>query len=253
MPRLLFLFSALFLEPRTHLHFTDAVPAAADRRLMKLSEILYKEVSPIWESYLTHPFIQELRDGTLPVEKFRFYMIQDYRYLYDYCKVFALGIVKAGDPDLMRFFSDFVHFTLNGEMTIHRAYLKRLGASREEILSTPMSLANVSYTHYMLEKAYTGGVLEIMVSILACAWSYELIGQDLVKNNPQTLQDPFFGEWVQGYSSDKYAQETRQLIDMTDRLGEGITPARLEDLKEIFVNCSRYEYAFWDMAYGMEK
>ena len=110
---------------------------------MRLSEILYKEVSPIWSSYLTHPFIRELKDGTLPVEKFRFYMIQDYRYLYDYCKVFALGIVKASDPDLMRFFSDFVYFTLNGEMTIHRAYLKRLGASRKEILSTPMSLANV--------------------------------------------------------------------------------------------------------------
>ena len=57
---------------------------------MKYSEQLYRQVCSIWQSYETHPFLLGLFDGTLPIEKFRFYMIQDYLYLLDYSKVFAL-------------------------------------------------------------------------------------------------------------------------------------------------------------------
>ena len=76
---------------------------------LKLSDRLYLAAKPIWDGYHNHPFILELGSGTLPVSKFRYYMLQDYVYLYDYAKVFALGVVKASDHELMRFFADFVH------------------------------------------------------------------------------------------------------------------------------------------------
>jgi len=41
--------------------------------------------------------------------------------------VFALGVVKARDPELMRTFAKNVDAVLGGEMNIHRAYMKRLG------------------------------------------------------------------------------------------------------------------------------
>mgnify|MGYP001147141396 FL=1 len=36
-----------------------------------------------------------------------------------------------------------------------------------------------------------------------------------------------------------------------DRLSAGASEAELRYLEEIFVNCSRYELAFWDMAWEM--
>ena len=33
---------------------------------------------------------------------------------------------------------------------------------------------------------------------------------------------------------------------------ENITEEKEAYLKEVFVNCSRFEYAFWDMSYKME-
>ena len=42
---------------------------------MKLTERLYKSVEDIWMGYLDQPFVKELAEGTLDVEKFRFYMI----------------------------------------------------------------------------------------------------------------------------------------------------------------------------------
>ena len=59
---------------------------------MTTTERLLRAAEPIWAGYHTHPFVRGIRDGTLDREKFRFYMIQDYRYLVEYSKVFAVGI-----------------------------------------------------------------------------------------------------------------------------------------------------------------
>ena len=44
----------------------------------KLSQRLHACVQDIWPRYLTHPFVTQMADGTLPTEKFRYYMLQDY-------------------------------------------------------------------------------------------------------------------------------------------------------------------------------
>ncbi len=218
---------------------------------MKLTEILNDDVKEIWDGYLTHPFVKGIGDGTLPIEKFRFYMIQDYLYLYDYCKVFALGIVKARDPELMRFFADFVHSTLNGEMTIHRSYLTRLGYDIAEIEQETPSIKNLSYTHYMLAVGQNEGLLELLVSILSCAVSYEHIGKHLA-SLPGAADHPFYGEWIRGYASEDYAAGNVRLCEMVDRLGEDIGQKQVDRLKEIYRTCSIYEKLFWDMAYDMD-
>ena len=69
---------------------------------MKVSQRLYEKALPIWESYFTHPFIQGMADGTLAKDKFQFYMIQDHKYLMEYAKVFALGVIKSRDEKDMR-------------------------------------------------------------------------------------------------------------------------------------------------------
>ena len=44
---------------------------------VKLSERIYERAKALWPRYLTHPFVTEMADGTLPKEKFRYYMVQD--------------------------------------------------------------------------------------------------------------------------------------------------------------------------------
>lgn len=218
---------------------------------MKLTDELYENVREIWEGYHNHPFLVEMKEGTLPVEKFRYYMIQDYRYLYEYAKVFALGVVKSQDYEMMRMFSGMVESTLNGEMDIHKKYMERLGITEEEVRNTPAAENNVLYTDYMLSEAYRGGVLEILVAILSCAWSYEEIGREVAKV-PGMLEHEFFGEWVRGYASDAYKEMTEELLDLVNKEGEGISDEKKRELIEIFTKCSRYEGLFWDLAYEMK-
>ena len=217
-----------------------------------VSERLRQAAAPIWEKCLHHPFVTAIGDGTLPVEKFQYFMLQDYLYLFDYAKVFALGVVKAQDRALMQTFSQNVNAILNGEMNIHRAYMQRLGITEEQVSAVQPSLNNLSYTHYMMAVADMGGPMEIVASILACSWSYAEIGQALAQI-PGAAAHPFYGEWIQGYASEDYTATNQALIELMDELAVGVTEEQMAHLTDIFVNCSRYELGFWDMAWELRQ
>lgn len=217
----------------------------------------------IWENCHRHPFVQGIADGSLDHEKFCFYMLQDYVYLFDYARVFAIGVAKAKDPDVMRIFANYVRQIMSGEMDIHRGYMKRLGISLEDAERTVPSLDNLSYTSYMIRIAYDDGAAEVAAAILSCALSYEAIAERMVAEHPGTparsgmearpgaADHPFYGEWVQGYASPGYHAANLELIDLTERLAESLSEPQLQHLVDVFVNCSRYELLFWDMAWEM--
>lgn len=218
---------------------------------MTVTQRLYEAARPIWEACHAHPFVTGIGDGTLEVEKFRYFLLQDYLYLFDYARVFAWGVAKARSPELMRFFSANVDAILGGEMKIHRAYMARLGIAEEQVFAVRPALPNLSYTNYMLSAAAAGGPAEIVAAILACSWSYAEIGTRLAAR-PGALEHPFYGEWVQGYSSEEYQETNRALVERMDALAAGCSEEEYRRLEEIFVACSRYELGFWEMAWKLE-
>lgn len=219
--------------------------------MTSVSTRLHDAAAPVWEACLRHPFVTGIGDGTLDMEKFRYFMLQDYLYLFDYARVFALGVVKARDPELMRVFAANVDAILGGEMKIHRAYMKRLDITEEQVFSVKPALANLSYTNYMLSVAHAGTPMEIVASILACSWSYAEIGQALAAI-PGAAEHPFYGEWIRGYASEEYAATNQVLIELMDSLAADAGEEQLAYLTDVFVNCSRYELGFWDMAWEVQ-
>jgi thiaminase/transcriptional activator TenA len=194
-----------------------------------------------------------IQNGTLDRDKFRYYIIQDFLYLEEYAKVFALGIAKAKSPETIQLFSKYVTLLTEGETDIHRGYMGKFAVSREELEATPRALDNLSYTSYMLRVAYEEGEAEILAAILSCAYSYEVIAKTMLERNPVAADHPFYGEWVRGYADPHYSEANILLLEMTDRLTQHYTEAQIRHLEEIFVACSRYELAFWELAWNMSK
>ena len=189
-----------------------------------------------------------IQNGTLDKDKFRYYIIQDYLYLEDYAKTFAVGVAKAKNLKMANLFAKYIS-VMNGELDVHNGYLARLGVTQEEIDSTPRSLDNLSYTSYMLRVAYEEGEAEILAAILSCAYSYEIIAKNIVKNNPSSINDEFYGDWIKGYASEGYAEENVILLEELNCLTENYTEEQIQHLVDIFVACSRYELAFWEMSW----
>lgn len=219
--------------------------------IVKVSDRMYSFVKDIWDSYNEHPFVKGIAEGSLHIDKFRFYMVQDYLYLMQYSKVFGLGVVKAETEEDMRVFAGLVHSTLNCETATHRAYLKRLGITENDMKIAKPSLITESYTNYMMAVAFREGIAEVATTVLACAWSYKMIG-DFMETVEGSKEHEFYGEWVKSYTSKQYRDDNDVIIELVDRLAENYTEAQIQNLEKIILDCSRYEYMFWDMAWSKE-
>lgn len=217
---------------------------------MKLTEKLLAATKAIWQDYNLHPFVLGIQNGTLPRQKFRYYIIQDYLYLEEYAKVFAIGVAKAKSPQTAALFAQYMA-QMHAELNIHNGYMGLLGITEAEIVATPRALDNLSYTSYMLRIAYELGEVEILTAVLSCAYSYEVIAKKIVQNNPAATDNAFYGEWIKGYAADEYTAENVILLNTLDELTAGYSEAQTQKLIEIFTVCSKYELNFWQMAWQM--
>jgi thiaminase/transcriptional activator TenA len=63
----------------------------------------------------------------------------------------------------------------------------------------------------------------------------------------------FYGEWIKGYASEEYSKENVVLFEMLEKLAEHYTDQQKQHIVDIYVACSRYELAFWNLAWNMSK
>ena len=59
--------------------------------MMRFSHQLHHQADKIWRAVYAHPFLHELRAGTLPMDRFTYFILQDYLYLLDFAQVLCLG------------------------------------------------------------------------------------------------------------------------------------------------------------------
>lgn len=218
---------------------------------MQFSQRLLSKAKPIWEAYLEHPFLKELSQGTLEEDKFCFYVKQDYVYLIDYIKIFALGMVKSDTLKDMQAFSRCANAIVNIEMDAHIEFAKKFGITKEELEDTKPNANNLSYTKFMLQVSTQGSLAELVAVLLPCMWSYAFIGNTLAKDK-KALEHPLYREWILTYADIEYNKENDWCIKLMDRLAEGLPERQLQKLEELFILSSKYEYMFWDGCYKKE-
>ena len=219
---------------------------------MGFSEDLIHTAAPITEKVMRHPFITGIGDGSLAMEKFRYYMRQDYLYLVDYCRAISLAVAKAGSVEDMGWFASLIHATLNTEMSLHVSFCGDFGITEEELGNTEPSPTTLAYTRHLIETAYSGGVGEIASSLLPCMGGYSEIGQMLHARGLPTGQ-PLYARWIKTYSTPEFAEISVRLRSFIDRTAVSAGKDETKKMEEAFVVSSRYEYKFWDAAFRMEQ
>lgn len=211
-----------------------------------------ERAASLWEAIFRHPFVTGIGDGSLPVEKFRFYMGQDYVFLVEYCRVLALAATKAPDLQTMGKFAELLHATLNTEMALHRSYAAQFGIPAEELERIGPAPTAHAYTRHLLTVASTGTMADLAAALLPCQWGYCEIGQRLARGGKPDRQ-PLYGQWIDTYASAEFAALAEWLRGLFDRLADGLPPADLDRLETLYRTSIQYEYLFWDMAYRQER
>jgi thiaminase/transcriptional activator TenA len=219
---------------------------------MTFSEQLRQLAAPIWAAQLKHPFVVALGNGTLPEKKFKYYILQDARYLEELARIFALGSAKATDADTALRFAKLVEETIVVERGLHEMYGKQWDLSPSSMRATPLSPTNYAYCRHMRSVAQTGTLGEITVVALPCAWVYCEVGQHLLRKGKPKSSHPYH-EWLQLYGSPEFAEVARWMRRVIDRCAKTAGIAEKARMTEAFLISSKYEWMFWDMAWQEEQ
>lgn len=215
---------------------------------MDIFDRLKQAAAPQWDSYVNHAFVRQLGDGSLPAEAFRTYLLQDYLFLIQFSRAWALAAYKSRTMDDIRTAQEGLSGILK-ETELHVRICERWGLSPADIARVEEHQATVAYTRFVLDCGAAGDLLDLHVSLSPCVIGYAEIGRMLAPEGVEALpaEHPY-REWIGEYAGAEFqrlAVLARKNLD--DLASRSMTERRFEELVDIFAKASRLEADFWQM------
>jgi len=201
-----------------------------------------------WRRYVDHPFVRRLADASLPAAAFRYYLGQDYLFLTQFARAYALAAYKSDTLADMRQAAAAMTAILDVEMGLHVRYCADWGLDEAAMAALPEDPACLAYTRYVLERGAAGDALDLHVALAPCILGYAEIGRVLAAD-PATRRDGNpYAAWIEMYAGDDYQAVARAEAAHLDQLyAARAGPGREAALNHIFATASRLEIDFWQM------
>ncbi len=202
----------------------------------------------VWTDYVCHPFTSGLADGSLPAASFRHYLAQDYLFLTQVARAYALMILKAESVAEMRAAAGDVDALLNRELDLHIRLSAGWGVDEAALAATEEARATLAYTRFVLDVGHSGDLLDLQTVLSPCVIGYVEIAARLAARPGATEPANPYGAWISDFSAPAYvavADQTRARLAAT--AARRLTPARLPRLQALFNQAVRLETDFWQM------
>lgn len=200
-----------------------------------------------WASYVDHSFVRQMGQGSLPETAFRTYLVQDYLFLIQFARAWALAAYKSRRPSDIRAAQAGLAAILD-ETDLHVRLCARWGLSKADIEAAPEHQATVAYTRFVLDCGAAGDLLDLHVALSPCVIGYAEIGRALSPDGVAALGDHPYREWIGEYAGEGYqgvAAAARLHLD--ELAARSMTEQRFTELVAIFAQASRLEAVFWQM------
>lgn len=215
------------------------------------SRHLRRAAEKVWAAIFVHPFLSELGAGTLPLDRFRYFILQDYLYLLDFAQVLCLGAAKSPDLKTLEIFTRHALIAVEVERKFHASYGRSLGLSRKDLDRTPKGPVTEAYTRHLQAVARGGTLGETVAAVLPCYWIYGEVGKRFYRDRPK--RPKVYREWIEIYASEEYWKPVGEQIRLMDDLGAAAKAGERRLMRAHFLLSSRYEFLFWDQAYRLEE
>ena len=217
----------------------------------RFSDHLRRAADPIWSAQHAHPFIRAIGDGTLEEDRFAYWIRQDYRFLIEYCRLFALAAARAPDLSTLTRFAELLRATAVTEMSLHRRLAAEVGIADSELEAEPMAPTTQAYTDFLVRTAATADFSQLCAALLPCMWGFSEIGLELARRGRPA--DARLAAWIDSYADPEFAALAVWCRDLVDGHAAAASPANQAAMEAAFLTSSRYELAFWEMAWTLER
>jgi thiaminase/transcriptional activator TenA len=217
---------------------------------MRFFEHLRAAAADEWRAYTEHRFTDAMGDGTLPEAAFRTYLVQDFLFLIEFARAYALSIYKSPSLADMREGAAGLSAILDVEMELHVKLCGGWGLSRADLEAAAPAPEMLAYTRYVLDAGMRGDLLALKVALAPCVIGYAEIATRLKARAGSSLAANRYRSWIEEYAGEAYQAVANDARSHLDRLATRYaTPARETELIAIFREASRLEAEFWEMGY----
>jgi thiaminase/transcriptional activator TenA len=217
---------------------------------MSFFERLKTAASAEWRAYTGHPFTDALADGSLSEAAFRHYLVQDYLFLIEFARAYALSVYKSPALADMRDAAAGLSAILDVEMNLHVKLCAGWGLSPADLEQARPAVEMLAYTSYVLDAGMRGDLLALKVALAPCVIGYAEIATRLAARPGALAAANPYRVWIAEYAGAPYqdvaAKARAQLDALADRYA---TPAREAELIAIFREATRLEAEFWQMGW----
>lgn len=219
-------------------------------KVMSFFDRLKAAASAEWKTYTEHPFTNGLADGSLPEPAFRRYLVQDYLFLIEFARAYALAVYKSSKLADMREAAAGLSAILDIEMDLHMKLCANWGLSPGDLEQTPPATETLAYTRYVLDTGMRGDLLALKVALAPCVIGYAEIATRLAFHPDAYAPENPYCVWIAEYSGAPYQEVAMKARTHLDSLADlYITSAREAELIAIFKEATRLEADFWEMGW----
>ncbi|KAK4167684.1 putative hydroxymethylpyrimidine/phosphomethylpyrimidine kinase 2 [Cladorrhinum sp. PSN259] len=230
--------------PLNHFHSVYTMPFAPGHFIEYLLE--RPDVAPVWKEYTHHPFVMAMGNGTLPIESFKGYLIQDYIYLIHFARANALASYKAKSLEDIAASAAIVTHIFK-EMQLHINYCEGFGITKNDMENTEEKEACTAYTRYVLDIGNSEDWLALQISMAPCLLGYGVIAKHLHADPQSKREGNMYWTWIENYVAQDYLLAVKTGSELLERHAVLQSPARIEELVKIFIHATKMEIAFWEM------
>lgn len=221
--------------------------------LMSLSELTFlrdKLVQPneaVWRQYTEHDFVANLASSHLKSSAFQHYLQQDYLFLKQYARAYALAIYKSDSLEDMSPNLACLTGLIEHEIQLHINYCKEWDITPIQLDELDEGVATVAYTRFVLDTGQSGDLIDLLVALAPCALGYAQIGYRLnADEKTQTMNNPYL-PWIETYASEEFIDSALSQMAHLESLLKQLPEdsPRWTKLNRIFATATRMEAAFW--------
>ncbi|KAF2150155.1 putative thiamine biosynthesis protein (Thi-4) [Myriangium duriaei CBS 260.36] len=266
--------------PISHFHSLQILPFAPGTFIQYL--LRHPQVRPAWRRFTHHQFVTDLASGTLPAKSYRHYLAQDYLYLIQFARANALAGYKAKTLDSISASAEIV-LHIQRETALHVRECEERGLSLEEMQQTEEDAACTAYSRFILDTGMQQDWLALQIAMLPCLLGYGMVAARLVEQyrgrnkgdqsegarlvaslrsvaereegaeemNIVTLEETedsgTYRQWIENYVADDYTEAVRKGCELVEGYAAKQSPARIEELMQVFLHATNMETGFWDM------
>ncbi len=217
---------------------------------MSFYERLKDAAAAEWRVYVEHPFTAGMADGSLPQPAFRHYLVQDYLFLIEFARAYALAIYKAPQLADMREAAAALSAILDVEMNLHVKLCAGWGLSPADLERAAPAAETLAYTRYVLDTGMRGDLLALKVALAPCVIGYAEIGARLAGLAAAGAAANPYRVWIDEYAGAAYQEVAAKARADLDRLAARyLTPAREGELIAVFKEATLLEADFWEMGW----